>query len=220
MTGGRVPRAATAAKRRHLLDVTEQIMVRDGYAAVTSRRVEAEAGLKVHYHFGTLDELLVAVVRRRGEEATGELARALEGPEPLRAWWRVASDRRGNTLLVELTAAANHRPAVQAELAAFARATRQMQIEALGSILDDYGIDREQFPPALVAATLQGLAFAMAHDQVAGFDTAQDEASAAVDQLLDRLEAQRAHRRRSRGSNAASSRASSRRTTKSGSMPA
>jgi AcrR family transcriptional regulator len=188
----RVPRAATAAKRQRLLDAAEQIMVRDGYAAVTSRRVEAEAGLKVHYHFGTLDDLLVAVVRRRGEEATAELTRALTTEEPLRAWWRVASDRRGNTLLVELTAAANHRPAVQAELATFARTTRRMQIEALGPILDEYGIDRGRFPPALVAATLQGLAFAMAHDQVAGFDTAQDEATTAVDALLDHLEAQRA----------------------------
>lgn len=107
----------------------------------------------------------------------------------------MASDRRGNTLLVELTAAANHRPAVQAELAAFARTLRRMQIEALGSILDEYGIDREVFPPALVAATVQGLAFAMAHDQVAGFDTAQDEATAAVEQLLDRLERQREARR-------------------------
>ncbi|MFN8025791.1 MAG: TetR family transcriptional regulator [Acidimicrobiia bacterium] len=191
MTEVRVPRAATAAKRQKLLDAAEQVMVKEGYAAVTSRRVEAEAGLKVHYHFGTLDDLLVAVVRRRGEEATVELTRALTTDEPLRSWWQVASDRRGNTLLVELTAAANHRPAVQAELAAFARTTRRMQIEALGSILDEYGIDREVFPPALVAATLQGLAFAMAHDQVAGFDTAQDEATAAVEQLLDRLEAQR-----------------------------
>jgi AcrR family transcriptional regulator len=220
MTEARVPRAATAAKRQRLLDATEQIMVRDGYAAVTSRRVEAEAGLKVHYHFGTLDDLLVAVVRRRGEEATGELTRALAAAEPLTSWWRVASDRRGNTLLVELTAAANHRPAVQAELAAFARATRRMQIDALGSILDDYGIDTEQFPPALVAATLQGLAFAMAHDQVAGFDTAQDEATAAVDQLLDRLEAQRVRRRPRRGSTNPSSPASSRRSPDSGNMPA
>ena len=158
-----------------------------------SRRgaVEAEAGLKVHYHFGTLDDLLVAVVRRRGEEATVELTRALTAEEPLSEWWRVAADRRGNTLLVELTAAANHRPAVQAELAAFARTTRRMQIESLGSILDEYAIDRQLFPPALVAATLQGLAFAMAHDQVAGFDTAQAEATVAVEQLLARLEAQR-----------------------------
>jgi AcrR family transcriptional regulator len=190
----RVPRAATPEKRRRLLDAAERIMVREGYAAVTSRRVEAEAGLKLHYHFGTLDELFIAVVRRRGETNVALLADALASPDPLRAWWRLASERRGNTLLVELTAAGNHRPALQAEVAVFAREVRRMQIEALESILDDYGIDREIFPPALVAAAVQGLAFVMAHDQVAGFDTAQDEAAAATARLLDRLEERRAAR--------------------------
>ncbi len=170
-------------------------MLRDGYAAVTSRRVEAEAGLKLHYHFGTLDDLLVAVVRRRGEENVNRLADALASPDPLRAWWRLAAEPRGNRLLVELTAAANHRPAVQAEVAAFARTVRHMQIEALNSILDDYGIDRDEFPPALVAPAVQGLAFAMAYDQVAGFETSQEEASAAIERLLDRLGAGRSGRR-------------------------
>ena len=172
-------------------------MVRDGYAAVTSRRVEAEAGLKLHYHFGTLDELFIAVVRRRGESNVKLLADALASPEPLRAWWDLASERRGNTLLVELTAAGNHRPALQAEVAIYAHEVRRMQIEALESILDDYGIDRELFPPALVAAAVQGLAFVMAHDQVAGFDTAQDEAATAMTRLLEHLEQRRAARGRS-----------------------
>jgi AcrR family transcriptional regulator len=188
----RRPRVATAEKRRRLLDATERIMVRDGYAAVTSRRVEAEAGLKLHYHFGTLDDLFVAVVRRRGEINVALLADALASPEPLRAWWRVMSEPRGNTLLVELTAAANHRPAMQAEVATFARTFRRMQIEALESILDDYGIDRDTFPPALVAAAVQGLAFAMAHDKVAGFQTSHEEAAAAMTRLVDRLEERRA----------------------------
>jgi AcrR family transcriptional regulator len=188
----RRPRIATADKRRRILDAVERIMVRDGYAAVTSRRVEAEAGLKVHYHFGTLDDLFVAVVRRRGELNVALLANALASPEPLRSWWQLAAERRGNTLLVELTAAANHRPAVQAEVATFAREVRRMQIEVLETILDDYGIDRDEFPPALVAAAVQGLAFVMAHDQVAGFDTAQNEASTAMARLLDRFEARRA----------------------------
>jgi AcrR family transcriptional regulator len=167
-------------------------MLRDGYAAVTSRRVEAEAGLKVHYHFGTLDDLLIAVVRRGGESNVARLADALASPEPLRAWWRLVSEPRGNTMLVELTAAANHRPALKAELATYAREVRRMQIDALESILDDYGIDREVFPPALVAAAVQGLAFAMAHDKVAGFDTAHAEASAAMERLVNRLENHRA----------------------------
>jgi AcrR family transcriptional regulator len=188
----RRPRVATVEKRRRLLDATERIMVRDGYAAVTSRRVEAEAGLKLHYHFGTLDDLFVAVVRRRGEINVALLADALASSEPLRAWWRLMSEPRGNTLLVELTAAANHRPAMQAEVATFARAFRRMQIDALDSILDDYGIDRGAFPPALVAAAVQGLAFAMAHDKVAGFQTGHEEAAAAMAHLVDRLEERRA----------------------------
>src|SRR3954449_5057913 len=104
MAEPRQPRAATAEKRMRLLDATERIMLRDGYAAVTSRRVESEAGLKLHYHFGSIDELFIAVVRRRGETNVALLADALASPEPLRAWWDLASERRGNGLLVEMTA--------------------------------------------------------------------------------------------------------------------
>ena len=166
-------------------------MLEDGYAAVTSRRLESETGLKVHYHFGSIDELFIAIVRRRGEGNVARLADALASPEPLRSWWRLASDRRGSRLLVEITTAANHRPALQSEVAAFARETRHMQIDALDAILAEYGIDREEFPPALLAAAMQGLAFAMAYDQVAGFDTAQAEAADGMDRLLIRLEAKR-----------------------------
>src|SRR3954463_2868888 len=115
MAEPRQPRAATAEKRSRLLDAAERIMLRDGYAAVTSRRVEAEAGLKLHYHFGTIDDLFIAVVRRHGESPLARLPPPPPPPEPLRAWWRLVSDRRGSALLVELTAAANHRPALQAE---------------------------------------------------------------------------------------------------------
>ena len=191
----RRPRAATPEKRRRILDAAELIMLEDGYAAVTSRRLESETGLKVHYHFGSIDELFIAIVRRRGEGNVARLADALASPEPLRSWWRLASDRRGSRLLVEITTAANHRPALQSEVAAFARETRRMQIDALDAILAEYGIDREEFPPALLAAAMQGLAFAMAYDQVAGFDTAQTEAADGMDRLLVRLEARRSSAR-------------------------
>ncbi len=163
-------------------------MIRDGYAAVTTRRVEAEAGLKLHYHYGSLDELLIAVVRRRGQQTVARLGQALASPEPLRAWWRLMAEPAGNRLLVELTAAANHRPAVQAEVASLARQVRRMQTEALPSLLDEDGLDGDEFPPALVASAVQGLAFAMAYDQASGFDTAQEEAVAGIERLLDRLE--------------------------------
>jgi AcrR family transcriptional regulator len=187
----RRPQPATIEKRARILDAVERIMLRDGYAAVTSRRVEAEAGLKIHYHYRTLDDLFIAVVRRHGDTAVARLADAFASPEPLRAWWGLTSDRRGNALLVELSAAANHRPALRAEVATFAREVRRMQIDALATLLADYGIDAATFPPALVAAAVQGLGFVSAYDLASGFDTSQDEAAAAVEALLDDLEQHR-----------------------------
>jgi AcrR family transcriptional regulator len=191
MAEPRRPRAATAEKRTRLLDAAEQIMLRDGYAAVTSRRVEAEAGIKLHYHFGTLDDLFVEVFRRRAERNVDRLRAALESPEPLRAWWTLASDPRGTALLVELTAAANHRAALQAEVAKLAHDVRRMQVDALATILDEYGIDAEEFPPALVAAAIQGLALVLVEDRVRGFDTGYEDAAAAMEQLVERFERRR-----------------------------
>jgi hypothetical protein len=71
-----------------------------------------------------------------------------------------------------------------------------MQMDALDTLLGEYGLDAEEFPPSLVAATIQGLAFSAVQDQAAGYDTSPDEAIAAMDRLVERLEARRAQQRR------------------------
>src|SRR6187200_1291576 len=75
-----------AKNRAVLLDAAERLLLAEGYAAVTSRRVAAEAGLKpqlVHYYFATMDELYLAVFRRRAEEGLARQATALESDSPL-----------------------------------------------------------------------------------------------------------------------------------------
>jgi AcrR family transcriptional regulator len=194
----RRPRAATEEKRRRILDAAEEVMLKDGYAAVSSRSVAAAVGIQaplVHYYFPTLDDLFVAVLRRRAGRNVERMAEALASPEPLRAWWELASDARGTALFVELLAAANHRSALKAEVGGIAREVRRMQVAALGTLLGEYGLDAEVFPPPLVAAAIQGLAFSAVQDHVAGYDTAADEALAAMGRLVDRLEARRAEGR-------------------------
>lgn len=194
MAQARRPRAATAEKRERLLDATEEIMLQDGYAAVSSRSVAAKVGINaplVHYYFPTLDDLFVAVLRRRADVTVERMAEALSSDEPLRAWWDLASDPRGSALFVELIAAANHRQALRSAVGEYAREVRKMQMDALSSLLREYDLDPEEFPPALVAAAIQGLAFALVADQVAGHDTATDQAHAGMDRLIDRLEARR-----------------------------
>jgi len=85
----------SAENRDVLLDAAEQLMREEGYAAVTSRRVAAKAGLKpqlVHYYFRTMDDLFLELIRRGTEQRRARLVRALESSEPLRGVWEICCD--------------------------------------------------------------------------------------------------------------------------------
>lgn len=179
---------------QRVLDATEELMLTEGYAAVSSRSVAAKVGINaplVHYYFPTLDDLFVAVLQRRAGRNVERLADALDAPEPLRAWWTLASDPRGTALFVELLAAANHRPALRAEVGAVAAQVRKVQMEKLRDLLPQYGIDPDEIPPALVAAAVQGLAFGVVTDSVAGYDTATDEAIEGMERFVSSMETRR-----------------------------
>lgn len=188
-------RAATAEKVGRLLDATEELMLAEGYAAVTSRNVASRVDIPaplLHYYFPTIDDLFVAVLRRRSDHNVERLAAALDSTEPLRAWWDLSSDPRGTALFVELVAAANHRPALRDEVGRVAKQVRRMEIRALRPLLAQYGIDERDFPPALIAATIHGLAFGLVVDEAAGYETSTKQARTAARRLLGKLERRRA----------------------------
>jgi AcrR family transcriptional regulator len=194
-------RASTEEKLTRLLDATEEIILEEGYAAVSSRNVAARAGIQaplLHYYFPTIDELFVAVLRRRSEPNVERMKAAMVSPEPFKAWWELASDPRGTALLLEFVAAANHRPALKAEVGKAAYQVRRMQMQTLEAILPEYGLDPQDFPPAFIAAAMQGIAFAIVADEAAGFDTAHGEARAGMDRLVGLLEKRRTKRGRAR----------------------
>jgi AcrR family transcriptional regulator len=194
-------RASAEEKLTRLLDATEEIILEEGYAAVSSRSVAARAGIQaplLHYYFPTIDELFVAVLRRRSEPNVERMKAAMGSPEPFKAWWELASDPRGTALLLEFVAAANHRPALKAEVGEAAYQVRRMQMQTLEAILPEYGLDPQDFPPAFIAAAMQGIAFAIVADEAAGFDTAHGEARAGMDRLVGLLEKRRTKRGRAR----------------------
>ena len=170
-------------------------MLEDGYAAVSSRSVAARVGINaplVHYYFPTLDDLFIAVLERRAGPNVDRLTDALDSDQPLLTWWKLASNRRGAALFVELMAAANHRPLLKAEVGQVAQRVRKLQVDRLPKLLDEYGLDTHEFPPVLIAAAMQGLAFGLVQDQTAGYDTAADDAADAMTGLLEGLERRRA----------------------------
>ena len=80
MTSARRIGAPEAKNRVVLLDAAEQLLLEEGYASVTSRRVAEKAGLKpqlVHYYFRTMEDLFLAVFRRMAEAGLSVLTTAL-----------------------------------------------------------------------------------------------------------------------------------------------
>ena len=149
MTTARRIGGPDAKNRVVLLDAAEQLMIDEGYAAVTSRRVAEKAELKpqlVHYYFRTMDELFLAVFRRRAEQGLEAQARALESQQPLWALWRFMTDPSSTRLTLEFMGLANHRKVLHAEIAHYAQRAREEQTKALTAVLHRYGIDMSQVP--------------------------------------------------------------------------
>lgn len=191
VTVGRAVRPGAVQRKALLLDVTEQIMVEQGYAAVTSRSVAARAGMQaphVHYYFPTLDDLFIGVFQRGADKNLERLVAILASPSPLRALWKMSVDPRGTALHNELMAAANHRSALREVVVEVARTFRRLQITAIGELLDRYGVDQDIFPPEMVAAAMQGTALLVVRNQGLGVAMDGDVVVSAVDRLLERLE--------------------------------
>src|SRR3954447_7710229 len=93
--------------REELLDAAEQLMLEEGYAAVTSRRVGAKAGLSpqlVHYYFRTMDDLFLEVFRRRADEGLARFERAIESRPTLRTVWGSLNEGSGSSFNLEFVA--------------------------------------------------------------------------------------------------------------------
>jgi AcrR family transcriptional regulator len=183
--------------RSLLLDAAERLMREQGYAAVTSRRVATEAGLKpqlVHYYFRTMDELFVALFRRRAEENIERFERAVAEDGSLSNLWRLNSDPRGAAFTLEFVALGNHRKEIRSEIARFAERFRAAQVEAVERALADAGVDEDQLPPIVGLLLMTGLSQVLALEDTLGMTSGHDRTIEFVEREIARLE-ERASRR-------------------------
>ncbi len=180
-----------SATRDRMLDATIQIMLEEGYAAATSRRVAALAGVKpalVHYYFPTMDDLYLAVFRRGAEANLDRQQAALASDRPLHALWEAVSEPRGTRLLLEFMGLANHRKTIKAEISAWSERWREMQITALNFIVRQSGMDAEEYPPAALAVVVASIGRTLVLEQALGTTGGHDQAIALVNRFLDRYE--------------------------------
>lgn len=183
-----------AKNRGVLLDAAEQLMMEDGYAAVTSRRVAERAGLKpqlVHYYFRTMDDLFIEVFRRMSKLGLEAHAEVLTSEQPLWAMWEFGSDPHVARLTMEFMGLANHRKALRAEIAVFADQFRAQQVEVMEVALRRYGYEVADVPPVVWAVFATSVSRVLVLEQSLGISFGHTEMLSFCEDWLRRLEGER-----------------------------
>jgi AcrR family transcriptional regulator len=200
VTSSRRIGAEDSKTRAQLLDAAEQLLLEEGYAAVTSRRVAAKAGLKpqlVHYYFRTMDDLYVEVFRRRAESDIAHFERAVAADGSLRHLWQLNADARAAARTIEFVALANHRKAIRAEIARYAVRFRAAQLDAVRAGLAAAGIAEEELPAEVVLLLMAGVSQALALEEAMGVTSGHESTVAFVERMLEQLEGAQEARRTS-----------------------
>ena len=181
--------------RNALLDAAQVLMLDEGYASVTTRRIAARAGLNnslVYYYFDTMDGLFIALFQRGAERSFERLQQALSSPQPLWAFWDLIHEPSGSALTMEFIALANHRKAIRAEIADYSRRFRKAQLESLSTVLEGYGLDPTRWPPASVIVILSGISRFLLIEEAFDVDIGHAETIALLEEQIRALEGDRA----------------------------
>jgi AcrR family transcriptional regulator len=86
---------ATAETRAAILAAARSRLLADGYASLSTRRVADAAGVplsQIHYHFGSKQQLILAVLAAQTERLLERQAEMYAGPEPLWVRWQRACE--------------------------------------------------------------------------------------------------------------------------------
>jgi AcrR family transcriptional regulator len=180
--------AESSNVRARFVDAVEEILREEGYPGISARQVASKAGLKtqlLYYYFRTMDDLILAVVRRINERRHERFEEALASPDPLRAMWNMISDSSGATLSAELTSIASHREAVRNEIVQSAQQFRAMQIEAVSRLISSRA--GETYPAAGIVMMAAALARTLITESALGLTEGHDEALAIVERVLREL---------------------------------
>ena len=176
--------------RMLILDTTERIMVEEGYAAVSSRRVAQELGINgatVHYYYPATDDIFIALHKRMTERQLAEFQQLLMADDPLRALWEFQSGWAQSALGVEFLALANHRKSIRDVLASTTEEARDVQTQSFARLCGTSVIDPELLPPIAMTTILLAVARALANEERVGITHGHQEVRQFVDWALTKL---------------------------------
>jgi AcrR family transcriptional regulator len=161
---------------------------------------DVTAGL-VQYYFPTLDDLFIALLRRRSERNLEKLLERLEveADQPLRVLWEYSSDETTAALLMEFMALANHRKTIRAEIAEVIERSRKVQLDVISDNWKDLSVASGELSPAALLFLLAGIPKMMLLEGAFGISTGHPEIISVVERHLERAEPRQSRPARSNG---------------------
>ena len=180
-----------------LLDAAERLLIADGHAGITTRRLAAEAGANqglVHYYFGSIDDLLAEVLERFTARLI-ERQREMYGAdvpfiEKWRAAWRFQEedlDAGYSKIWMELQALSWNRPDLRPRIEHVNAEWRAVLRDAFDRAAKEYGLGDEFPVEALVAMTMTfGQGFAL--ERLEGIDEGHGSLLDWIERWLESLE--------------------------------
>lgn len=180
--------AESSEIRAQLVEAAAQLLREEGGAAITARRISEKVGLKrhiVHYYFGTIEELIVAVLQRDEARALEGYETALQSSEPLRVIRKLGVD--ASVRVYEIAALAYRHEAIRAQFVKSMETFRRIQTEALTRYLALRGL-QSNVPPVVVTTLMQVISQIMAAEASLGATEGHDEINAYIDRWLESFE--------------------------------
>jgi AcrR family transcriptional regulator len=190
-----VDRASTTGA---FLDAAERLLIRRGYAGISTRSLAKEAGANhglVHYYFGSMEELFVRVLERFTSRLIARQREMYAANVPFADKWRTAvsfleADQSTGyqKVWLELQALAWNRPELQQRLRRVNAEWRAVLTEAFAGAAREYGVDTTQFPVDAIVSLVMTFNQGIFLERHLGIYDGQSELLAFIDRLLTELE--------------------------------
>jgi AcrR family transcriptional regulator len=197
-----VPASTTrSATAEAFLDAAERLLVENGHAGISTRRLAAEAGANqglVHYYFGSIDELLVEVLERFTERLVARQREMYAADKPFIEKWRAAwrfqqedLDAGYSKIWMELQALSWSHPNLRPQVARVNAEWRGVLRQAFERAAKEYGLPEDEFPIEALLALTMTLGQGYAIERLEGIDDGHRELLDWIERWLERLETTR-----------------------------
>ena len=189
---------ARSENEEAFLDAAERLLVTNGHAGISVRRLAEEAGANhglVHYYFGSMEELFLRVLERFTLRLI-ERQRAMYSTDaPFIDKWRTAMRYLEEDLQAgypkvwfELQAMAWNHPEMRDRVARVNDEWRAVLTDAFTSAAKDYGIDRRRFPVAAMVSLVMTFNEGLMLERLSGISAGHKELLSGIDRWLEELE--------------------------------